>query len=123
MHQTAIFFKQQIEKYDGSSPGRVRVFFVSQWLPDLAKGDFMPKDDACIKLKATDNADDIRMYVRKKRLRFSEEGATSSGFNLSDVDLDQIESMIRRRSEGLFHRAWFSCSGLTRRQICIYTLT
>jgi len=100
--QTVTFFMRQITKCDNEiKQGRLRVLFVSRPMPELTKDRVMPEDDACVELKPTDNADDIRAYVRKRIPDFSEERATSSGFNLSEGDRGQIESIICRRSEGL----------------------
>ena len=102
MCQTATFFMRQITKCDNEiRQGRLRVLFMSQPLPELAKKKIMPEDDACVELKSTDNADDIRAYVKKRIPDFSERRATSSGFNLSEGDRGQVESIICRRSEGL----------------------
>lgn len=74
---------------------------MSQPMPALAEDKIMPEADACVELKSTDNADDIRAYVKKRIPDFSKKRATSSGFNLSEGDRGQIESIICRRSEGL----------------------
>ncbi|KAH7110714.1 hypothetical protein EDB81DRAFT_831516 [Dactylonectria macrodidyma] len=101
--QTARFFMGQVTKCDNEiKQGRLRVLFMSQPLPDLAKAKIMPEDDACVQLKSTDNAEDIRAYVKKRIPGFSEKRATSSGFNLSEDDEGQIESIICRRSEDMF---------------------
>ncbi len=100
--QTVIFFTEQITKCDNEiKQGRMRVLFMSQPMPELAKDRIMPEDDACVGLKSTDNADDIRAYVKKRIPEFSEKLATNGGFNLSEADEAQIESIICRRSEGL----------------------
>lgn len=102
IRQTVIFFMGQVTKCDNEiKQGRLRVLFMSQPMPELAKAKIMPEDDACVELKSTDNADDIRDYVKKRIPDFSEKRATSSGFNLSEGDRGQIESIICRRSEGL----------------------
>lgn len=102
MRQTAIFFMGQVTKCDNEiKQGRLRVLFMSQPIPELAKDKCMPEDDAYVELKLTDNADDIRAYVKKRIPDFSEPRATRSGFNLSEGDRAQIESIICRRSEGL----------------------
>jgi hypothetical protein len=102
IHEIARFFKDRISKCDNEiRQGRLRVQFMSQPMPELAKDEVMPEDDACVELKPTDNADDIRAYVKKRISNFSEKRATSSGFNLSEDDIWQIEGIICRRSEGL----------------------
>ena len=100
--QTAVFFMRQVTKCDNEiKQGRLRVLFMSQLIPELSDDKIMPEDVACVELKSTDNADDIRAYVKKRIPDFSEKRATGSGFNLSDGDKGQIESIICRRSEGL----------------------
>ncbi len=102
IRQTAEFFMQQTTKCDNEiKQGRLRVLFMSQPIPELSEGKIMPDDAACVELKSTDNADDIRAYVKKRIPDFSEKRATGSGFNLSEGDKGQIESIICRRSEGL----------------------
>lgn len=108
--QTAEFFKGLVRKYnrevsgqvaggDGDTEqGRLRVLYTSQPMPELSSR--MPKDDASIALKAMDNADDIRKYVRSRLPEFSESGDTQSGFNLSEDDEEQMVSMICQQSEG-----------------------
>ncbi|UKZ54067.1 hypothetical protein TrVGV298_007872 [Trichoderma virens] len=102
MRKIASFFMEQVEKCDNIKQGRLRVLFMSQSIPDLTKAKIMPEDDACVQLKATDNAEDIRSYVKKRIPDFSEGRATSSGFNLSESDKEEIESIICRRSEEMF---------------------
>ncbi|UKZ79855.1 hypothetical protein TrVFT333_007618 [Trichoderma virens FT-333] len=102
MRKIASFFMEQVEKCDNIKQGRLRVLFMSQPIPDLTKAKIMPEDDACVQLKATDNAEDIRSYVKKRIPDFSEGRATSSGFNLSESDKEEIESIICRRSEEMF---------------------
>ena len=102
IRQTADFFMRQVTKCDNEiKQGRLRVLFMSQLIPELFKDKIMPEDDACVELKSTDNADDIRAYVRKRIPDFSQERATASGFNLSDGEKEQIERIICRQSEGL----------------------
>ncbi|RYO92418.1 hypothetical protein DL766_000388 [Monosporascus sp. MC13-8B] len=103
MRQAAAFFMGHVTKCDNEiKQGQLRVLFMSQPMPELARDNFMPQDDACVELKSTDNADDIRAYVKKRIPDFSEPRATSSGFNLSEGDREQIESIICRRSEDMF---------------------
>lgn len=105
MLKTADFFMKQVEKCDNNiKPGQLRVLFISQMIPELAKAERMPQEDACIQLKPADNADDIRAYVKKRIEDFSNNGATGSGFNLSPVDEEQIESITCRQSEGQFQK-------------------
>ncbi|GAB1314542.1 Zinc finger protein (Fragment) [Madurella fahalii] len=103
MRQTAVFFMRQVTKCDNEiKQGRLRVLFMSQLIPELAEDKIMPEDGACVELKSTDNADDIRSYVKKRIPDFSKKRATRGGFNLSDSDKGQIESIICRRSEDMF---------------------
>ena|SRR5690349_5663964 len=105
MCQTATFFMGQITRCDNEiKQGRLRVLFISQPIPELQKKKVMPEDDAYVELKSTDNADDIRTYVKKRIPDFLKQRATSSGFNLSEGDKAQIEGIICRRSEGLLSR-------------------
>lgn len=97
--QVSEFFMSQVVRCDNEiKQGQLRVLFVSQKVPELVK--FMPEEDACIELRARDNADDIRAYVRERISDFSVPRTTSSGFNLSESDKTQIESIICHRSEG-----------------------
>ncbi|KAK4085083.1 uncharacterized protein Triagg1_73 [Trichoderma aggressivum f. europaeum] len=100
--RAAKFFMEQVTYCDNIKQGRLRVLFMSQQIPELAKTDIMPEGDACVELKATDNAEDIRTYVKKRIPDFSKERETESGFNLSESDKQQIESIICRRSEDMF---------------------
>ncbi|KAL6886288.1 hypothetical protein HDV57DRAFT_383350 [Trichoderma longibrachiatum] len=101
--KAASFFMDQVKKCENEiKQGRLRLLFMSQPSPDLARAKIMPGEDACVQLKGTDNAEDIRSYVKKRILDFSAAGATRSGFNLSESDKDQIESSICRRSEEMF---------------------
>ncbi|RYP79132.1 hypothetical protein DL771_000110 [Monosporascus sp. 5C6A] len=103
MRQVATFFIGQVTKSDNEiKQGRLRILFMSRPMPELDKDKFMPEDDACVELKSTDNADDIRAYVKNRIPDFSVPRATSSGFNLSEGDREQIESIICRRSEDMF---------------------
>ncbi|KAI0592764.1 hypothetical protein F4775DRAFT_580879 [Biscogniauxia sp. FL1348] len=103
IRQAADFFMGQVTRCDYEiKQGCLRVLFMSQTMPELAKEMFMPEDDACVELKSTDNADDIRGYVKKRIPDFSAARATSSGFNLSESDTEQIESIICLRSEDMF---------------------
>ncbi|PTB66815.1 hypothetical protein BBK36DRAFT_1198507 [Trichoderma citrinoviride] len=101
--KAATFFMGQVTKCDNDiKQGHLRLLFMSQPIPELARAKVMPEDDACVQLKATDNAEDIKSYVRKRIEEFSEVRATRSGFNLLESDKDQIESSICRRSEEMF---------------------
>ncbi|KAL6799958.1 hypothetical protein J3E68DRAFT_448367 [Trichoderma sp. SZMC 28012] len=100
--RAASFFMDQVTNCDNIKQGRLRVLFMSQQIPELSKANIMPEDDACVELKATDNAEDIRNYVKKRIPDFSKGSATSSGFNLSESDKQQIESIVCRRSEEMF---------------------
>ncbi|PNP50376.1 hypothetical protein THARTR1_08903 [Trichoderma harzianum] len=100
--RAASFFMEQVTNCDNIKQGRLRVLFMSQQIPELAKAEIMPEGDACVKLKATDNAEDIKNYVRKRIPDFSEGHATNSGFNLSESDKQQIESNICQGSEDMF---------------------
>ncbi|KAI1635197.1 hypothetical protein F4809DRAFT_467935 [Biscogniauxia mediterranea] len=103
IRQAAAFFMMQVTRCDYDiKQGRLRVLFISQMMPELVKEKLMPEDDACVELKSTDNAVDIRAYVKKRIPEFSEARATSSGFNLSEGDTEQIESITCLRSEDMF---------------------
>ena len=102
MRRTVNFFKENVDKCDNKiAQGRLRVMFVSQLLPELANSDFMPEDEGQIGLKPSDFAEDIRAYVKARLPDFAKPRATKSGFNLSENELDQIESIICHRSESL----------------------
>lgn len=99
IRRTADFFMKQVSRCDNNiKQGQLRVLFISQPMPDLYQ--HMPEDDASIPLKATDNADDIRAYVKARILQFSELGDSRGGFNLSEVDKAQIENIICQQSAG-----------------------
>jgi hypothetical protein len=101
MHKVADFFMRQVSKCDNDvKQGQLRVLFMSQMVPELAKDKVMPEDDGRIQLKSTDNAEDIRAYVKKRIPDFSKKRATNSGFNLSEEDNEQIVSIVCGRSEG-----------------------
>ncbi|KAM5366412.1 hypothetical protein ACJZ2D_010522 [Fusarium nematophilum] len=100
IRQTAGFFMELVAKHDKQSQGKLRVMFLSQPLPDMKK--YLPEDKACITLKSTDNAEDIRTFVKKRLLKFSQSDGTHAHFNLSQPDKDQIESAICRQSGEMF---------------------
>lgn len=99
--QTAHFFMQQVSKCDNDVKlGQLRVLFTSQAMPELSKQ--MPEGDASITLKLDDNAEDIRTYVQKRMVEFSVSNEFSRGFNLSDADKQQMESIVCHQSQGKF---------------------
>ncbi|KAH0491047.1 hypothetical protein TgHK011_002493 [Trichoderma gracile] len=101
--KAASFLMGQVTKCDNDiKQGRLRLLFMSQPIPELIRARIMPEDNACVQLKGTDNAEDIRSYVKRRILDFSEARATRNGFNLSANDKDQIESSVCRRSEEMF---------------------
>lgn len=101
MRKIATFFMKQVCKCDNDiKQGQLRLLFMSQMIPDLEKDHIMPEEDGCIQLKPTDNAEDIRAYVKARIPEFSEERGTKNGFNLSEADKDQIISIVCGRSEG-----------------------
>ncbi|RFU78516.1 hypothetical protein TARUN_3763 [Trichoderma arundinaceum] len=109
MRKTAAFFMKQVTKFEKEiKPGRLRVLFMSQMIPELVNARVMPENKSCIQLKSTDNADDIRSYVKKRIPEFSEKRATSSGFNLTESDKEQIESIVCHRSEEMFLYAYLA---------------
>lgn len=101
MRKIANFFMKQVSKCDNDiKQGQLRVPFMSQKTPELEKDHVMPEEDGRIQLKSTDNAEDIRAYVKARIPEFSEKRGTRSGFNLSEADKDQIVSIVCGRSEG-----------------------
>ena len=99
IRRTADFFKGQVLRCENSiKQGQLRVLFMSQHMPEMSP--FMPEDDASIPLKDTDNADDIRSYVKARILEFSESGNSCGGFNLSEADKAEMENNICRHSQG-----------------------
>ncbi|KAH8123685.1 hypothetical protein LI328DRAFT_168229 [Trichoderma asperelloides] len=103
MRKIANFFMKQVSKCDNDiKQGQLRVLFMSQKTPELEKDHVMPEEDGRIQLKSTDNAEDIRAYVKARIPEFSEKRGTRSGFNLSEADKDQIVSIVCGRSEEMF---------------------
>lgn len=101
MRKIANFFMKQVSKCDNDiKQGQLRVLFMSQMIKELEKDHSMPEEDGRIQLKSTDNAEDIRAYVKARIPEFSEERGTRSGFNLSEADKDQVVSIVCGRSEG-----------------------
>ncbi|KAL6904141.1 hypothetical protein GGI43DRAFT_421611 [Trichoderma evansii] len=103
MRKIANFFMKQVSKCDNDiKQGQLRILFMSQMIKELEKDHSMPEEDGRIQLKSTDNAEDIRAYVKARIPEFSEERGTKSGFNLSEADKDQIISIVCGRSEEMF---------------------
>jgi hypothetical protein len=99
--QTAHFFMQLVARCDNDVKlGQLRVLFTSQTMLELSK--HMPEGDASIPLKPTDNAEDIRTYVQKRMAEFSASDEFNRGFNLSDADRNQMESIVCHQSQGKF---------------------
>ncbi|KAF4456643.1 zinc finger protein [Fusarium albosuccineum] len=111
--QTAKFFMELVEKCDKVNQGQLRVMFVSQRTPELKK--LLPDDDASILLKPTDNAADIREFVKKRIPEFSG-SENNAHFNLKDEDKDQIEAMICQQSEDSFLYAHLAIEYLLQQQ-------
>lgn len=99
IRQTAEFFTKLVEMCDNANEhGQLRLMLMSRDVPEIKK--YMTDDDAIIPLRPTDNAEDIRAFVRKRLPEFS--GSDDDvGFNLTDEDKMQIENIICRRSEGI----------------------
>ncbi|CAH0027137.1 unnamed protein product [Clonostachys rhizophaga] len=113
--QTAHFFMQQVSKCDNDVKlGQLRVLFTSQTMPELSKQ--MPEGDASITLKLDDNAEDIRTYVQKRMVEFSASNEFSRGFNLSDADKQQMESIVCHQSQGMFLYAHLTMEYLLQQQ-------
>ncbi|VUC29298.1 unnamed protein product [Clonostachys rosea] len=99
--QTAHFFMQQVSKCDNDVKlGQLRVLFTSQGMLELSK--YMPEGDASIPLRPTDNAEDIRTYVQKRMVEFSASDEFNRGFNLSEADKQQMQSIICHQSMFLY---------------------
>lgn len=102
MREIATFFMRQVSKCDTDfKQGQLRLLFMSQMIPEIEKDHIMPEEDGRIQLKSTDNAEDIRAYVKERIPEFSLPRSTRGGFNLSGADKDQILSIICGRSEGI----------------------
>ncbi|UKZ66311.1 uncharacterized protein TrAtP1_007486 [Trichoderma atroviride] len=103
MRKIATFFMKQVSKCDNDiKAGQLRLLFMSQMIPEIEKDHIMPEEDGRIQLKSTDNAEDIRAYVKARIPEFSLPRGTRGGFNLSGADKDQILSIICSRSEEMF---------------------
>ncbi|KAM0463182.1 hypothetical protein ACHAPV_003309 [Trichoderma viride] len=103
MRKIATFFMKQVSKCDNDiKQGQLRLLFMSQMIPEIEKDHIMPEEDGRILLKSTDNAEDIKAYVKERIPEFSLPRGTRSGFNLSGADKDQILSIICGRSEEMF---------------------
>ncbi|PON27159.1 hypothetical protein TGAM01_v204108 [Trichoderma gamsii] len=103
MREIATFFMRQVSKCDTDfKQGQLRLLFMSQMIPEIEKDHIMPEEDGRIQLKSTDNAEDIRAYVKERIPEFSLPRSTRGGFNLSGADKDQILSIICGRSEEMF---------------------
>ncbi|KAL2681201.1 hypothetical protein Neosp_008808 [[Neocosmospora] mangrovei] len=110
IRQTAEFFTKLVEMCDNANEhGQLRLMIMSRDVPEIKK--FMTEDDAIIPLKPTDNAEDIKAFVRKRLPEFSRSDE-NLGFNLSDHDKDSIESLICRRSEDSFLYAHLAVESL-----------
>lgn len=114
IRQTAEFFTKLVDtcNYINQEHGQLRLMFMSQDLPEIKK--YISEDDAddaIIPLKSTDNAEDIRAFVKKKLAGFGRTGETL-GFNLSNEDRSQIESLVCRRSEDSFLYAHLAMESL-----------
>ncbi|RSL99877.1 hypothetical protein CDV31_012011 [Fusarium ambrosium] len=114
IRQTAEFFTKLVDTCNNTNQerGQLRLMFMSQDLPEI-KNYITEEDaeDAIIALKSTDNAEDIRAFVKKKLLDFRRSGE-SLGFNLEEEDRMQIESIICRRSEDSFLYAYLAMESL-----------
>ncbi|KAH8802967.1 hypothetical protein F5884DRAFT_803827 [Xylogone sp. PMI_703] len=103
IREAAMFFTGKVTECDNKiKQGQLRVLFISQPMPELVRRKIMLEEDAYVELKPTDNANDIRAFVKKRIPEFSERQATGGGFNLSEDDERQIEGIICRRSEDMF---------------------
>jgi hypothetical protein len=103
VREMAKYFLGQVTKRNkDTQESQLRLLFMSQPIAELTRDGFMPDGDARVQLKATDNAEDIKFYVKKRLVDFSKGHATRIGFNLSESDKDQIESSVCHRSEGKF---------------------
>lgn len=96
------FLYQQVSSFDTRlrTCGQLRVVYLSQQFHELEDKHLLPEGRACIPLHTNDNKEDIIAYTQKRLSEFSIPRGTRGGFNLSDADKQQIESMICNRSEG-----------------------
>jgi hypothetical protein len=101
MRKIATFFMRQVSRCDTDiKQGQLRLLFMSQMITEIERDHIMPEEDGRIQLNPTDNAEDIRAYVKARIPEFSLPRGTQSGFNLSGADEDQILSIICGRSAG-----------------------
>lgn len=96
------FLSHQVNDFENrlQTCGQLRIMYLSQQFYELEDKHLLPEGRACIPLQTNDNKEDIRAYTKKRLSEFSRPRGTRGGFNLSDADRQQIESMICNRSEG-----------------------
>lgn len=95
------FLSYQVNDFENRlHEGQLRIMYLSQQFYELDDKHLLPEGKACISLQANDNKEDIRAYTKKRLSEFSRPRGTRGGFNLTDADRQQIESMICNRSEG-----------------------
>ncbi|KAM6519204.1 hypothetical protein FALCPG4_012851 [Fusarium falciforme] len=110
IRQTIEFFTKLVEMCDNANEhGQLRLMIMSRDVPEIKK--CMTDDDAIIPLRPTDNAEDIKAFVRKRLPEFSRSD-DNLGFNLSEQDKDSIESLICRQSEDSFLYAHLAIESL-----------
>ncbi|KAK1597108.1 uncharacterized protein LY79DRAFT_508159 [Colletotrichum navitas] len=106
VQQAVGFLTAQVGRREDTSQGSLRVLFTSQATVDvrrvMAKHGVPGEAGREVELDArSDNAQDIRAYVRK-RLAPEELLKAGRSFNLSDDNVQDIEDQVTAQSEGLF---------------------
>lgn len=88
------FFTSLVDRFDAKKPGKLRVLFVSQDETDIKKA---LATAISIPLSPTDNANDIKLFVRKWSSRIRQK------FELDDAQVDYIIDSTCIRADGTEH--------------------
>ncbi|KAG7038967.1 zinc finger protein [Colletotrichum scovillei] len=123
IQQIISFLVAQVSRLDEINQGQLRVLFMSQSNPEVKAAMSKPTVSPIIgevELKATDNTQDIRTYVKsrldpaeslkpprqvKGRINPTEASlleASGNNFNLGEQEIQRIEEEVSLQSEGLF---------------------
>lgn len=86
------FFNSRVERLDMKDPGKMRVLFVSQRENDIKEALLAA---AVITLQPTDNASDIRFFVRKSTMEIQ------SRYDLEDRQVDYVIDSTCERAKGI----------------------
>ncbi|KAM0421485.1 hypothetical protein ACHAPT_010658 [Fusarium lateritium] len=111
IRQTAEFFTKLVEMCNNANHehGQLRLMFMSCHVPEIQR--CMADGHAIIPLKSTDNAEDIKTFVKKKLLEFKRSDG-DAGLNLSVEEEQHIENIVCCRSDDLFLYAHLAMESL-----------